>query len=240
MPYKNHETHLRKCRERYLKTRVLKTVPRNDPSLKSVQARAGSEVECRVCHNLFKPTKHKVDRQNWICVPCERPYLVARRKKARFNCIACGVEFFSLIQGREFERKRMGYCNSCGRRSAKNYNSAKKTCIRGHLFSVEGARRRCKTCQRETVRISSGKRRAEKRTGISTFTPSQWELLLKVFNQRCAYCLIPSLRLEQDHVIPLSRGGSHTLQNIVPACVHCNRSKHDRIWKPLLKFGTAA
>jgi len=32
---------------------------------------------------------------------------------------------------------------------------------------------------------------------------------------------------EIDHSIPLSRGGTDGLNNLVPACVECNRSKQD-------------
>ncbi len=38
-----------------------------------------------------------------------------------------------------------------------------------------------------------------------------------------------------DHVIPLSRGGKHALDNVVPACRGCNTSKNDRLpseWTP--------
>jgi len=32
---------------------------------------------------------------------------------------------------------------------------------------------------------------------------------------------------EVDHSIPLSRGGTDHLNNLVPACIECNRSKQD-------------
>lgn len=44
----------------------------------------------------------------------------------------------------------------------------------------------------------------------------------------CAYCGERGGRLECDHVIPVSRGGSNELTNLVTACFSCNRSKHNR------------
>lgn len=41
----------------------------------------------------------------------------------------------------------------------------------------------------------------------------------------CAYCGAPAPRLQRDCVLPLSRGGRYTLDNIVPACPSCNASK---------------
>jgi 5-methylcytosine-specific restriction endonuclease McrA len=32
-----------------------------------------------------------------------------------------------------------------------------------------------------------------------------------------------------DHIVPLSRGGSHTLENVQLACAFCNQSKKDRL-----------
>ena len=31
-----------------------------------------------------------------------------------------------------------------------------------------------------------------------------------------------------DHVLPLSRGGLHEVNNLVPACRKCNFNKHDK------------
>ena len=47
----------------------------------------------------------------------------------------------------------------------------------------------------------------------------------------CTYCDEP-IEAETsigDHVIPLSRGGSHTVDNLVPACLSCNSSKCDKL-----------
>jgi 5-methylcytosine-specific restriction endonuclease McrA len=69
-------------------------------------------------------------------------------------------------------------------------------------------------------------------------TRLQWQLLLKIFGGHCAYCWELTEKLTQDHIVPLSRGGAHTLTNVVPACRSCNSSKGPNIWRPRLKFGT--
>jgi 5-methylcytosine-specific restriction endonuclease McrA len=43
---------------------------------------------------------------------------------------------------------------------------------------------------------------------------------------RCVYCSAPATSL--DHVIPKSRGGPHTWDNVVSACARCNHVKADR------------
>jgi 5-methylcytosine-specific restriction endonuclease McrA len=43
---------------------------------------------------------------------------------------------------------------------------------------------------------------------------------------RCQYCNAPAENI--DHVIPRSRGGTHTWDNVVAACRRCNHTKADR------------
>ena len=43
---------------------------------------------------------------------------------------------------------------------------------------------------------------------------------------RCVYCGAAATSL--DHVVPRSRGGSHTWDNVVASCARCNHTKADR------------
>lgn len=63
---------------------------------------------------------------------------------------------------------------------------------------------------------------------VNDFTGEQWQELLVEHASTCAYCLAHGVPLEADHSVPLSRGGSHTKANIVPACRSCNSRKGDK------------
>ena len=77
----------------------------------------------------------------------------------------------------------------------------------------------------EKVRLRVNRRRVRKRAAAGTFTLAEWNLLLALFSFRCAYCWRSFPRLETDHVVPLSRGGSDSIENILPACRSCNAKK---------------
>lgn len=78
---------------------------------------------------------------------------------------------------------------------------------------------------REYLRVSTQRRRAAS-TGRH-FTVLEWLALVERYAGRCAYCGAAG-PLEADHRIPLSRGGTNDIDNILPACRTCNRRKHAR------------
>jgi len=57
-------------------------------------------------------------------------------------------------------------------------------------------------------------------------TASQWADLLDAWGG-CAYCGAEGPALQRDCVMPISRGGRYTVENVVPACASCNASKHN-------------
>jgi len=52
-------------------------------------------------------------------------------------------------------------------------------------------------------------------------------------NNTCQYCgrKLPTDQLNIDHVIPLSRGGKNTWENVVCSCIACNMRKGNRTLK---------
>ena len=52
----------------------------------------------------------------------------------------------------------------------------------------------------------------------------QWAAITAAWNG-CAYCGATDRPLQRDCVLPISRGGRYTLDNVAPACGSCNASK---------------
>ena len=55
-------------------------------------------------------------------------------------------------------------------------------------------------------------------------SPDQWAALQQAWTG-CAYCGATDQAMQRDCVLPISRGGRYTLENVVPACRSCNTSK---------------
>lgn len=69
--------------------------------------------------------------------------------------------------------------------------------------------------------------RAKKKLLKHDFTPDDWVSCMEHFCYQCAYCG-HERKLEQEHVIPVTKGGTFTKNNIVPACRNCNVTKSNR------------
>jgi len=52
--------------------------------------------------------------------------------------------------------------------------------------------------------------------------------ILRRDDHRCQYCGKKTTDLTIDHIIPKSRGGGDTWENLVTACVRCNNRKGNR------------
>ncbi len=89
---------------------------------------------------------------------------------------------------------------------------------------------------KEQISWSKNKRnRVIKRLKIESLshTFGEWELLKKQYNHTCPCCCKsePDIKLTEDHIIPLSKGGSDLIENIQPLCLSCNIKKHTTIIK---------
>ena len=75
----------------------------------------------------------------------------------------------------------------------------------------------------------NSQRRRSRLAGNGTYdvTPRDLSRLVGRYRGKCAYC--GDRRAEHlDHVIPVARGGSHSIGNLLPACAPCNLSKNHR------------
>lgn len=82
----------------------------------------------------------------------------------------------------------------------------------------------------------------ENRIRLYNYNVKLWYRLIKqVFerdNYTCQYCGEIGGKLEADHIIPFSKGGSDELENLITSCRKCNRQKKDKSINEYLNWKT--
>lgn len=71
------------------------------------------------------------------------------------------------------------------------------------------------------------KRRALLVGNGGSHTVAEWTAKKAEFGNTCFYCGAPG-RLERDHAIPITRGGTDDISNILPCCRLCNLRKRQK------------
>jgi 5-methylcytosine-specific restriction endonuclease McrA len=137
------------------------------------------------------------------------------------------------------KEKRYGsYCYGCERERNKEY--AKLNPDKG----IERSRRRWADPARRAAQQANAKahylaRKAKgahldhkhKRKTLMSLCYSSGERHVRPKSAKCYYCgkKIAGSNMHLDHVVPISRGGSHASFNWVLACFSCNTSKHNKM-----------
>lgn len=191
--------------------------------------------------------------------PLERA-LGAKRQKAPRKVLVRGVEKIrcpgceNLCTEGDFYKLRGGrssvYCKRCKRARDKEYRSSSSAKSRRRAYCKERYardptfREQQRLGQLRWSRTASGRlknalknhrRRALLLSALSTLTAAEWEAILLKYRRRCAYCS-GRRRLTMDHVVPLARGGTHSKDNVVPACLSCNSRKGSSDWSGRLSL----
>lgn len=165
----------------------------------------------------------------------QRKYIAANREKinARRRTYYQANKERILEQNREWvernrdavaETQRQGYLANREERLAYAVARAKadpekrREYVRNWYHSDKQA-----SAQRQAV--YRNKRRAAMTGDLST---KEWQDILEEFDHRCAYCQVQGQTLTMEHMTPVSRGGRHDRNNVVPACKSCNSSKKDK------------
>ena len=119
--------------------------------------------------------------------------------------------------------------------------------LRGKPLSTEHRRKLSETEKGEKAHNWKGG--VSKRKGYSNFmkrrrnirklnnggshTLDEWETLKAQYNWTCPCCKRKesTIKLTEDHIIPIIKGGSDNIENIQPLCRSCNSSKQVKVIK---------
>ena len=88
-------------------------------------------------------------------------------------------------------------------------------------------RRRYRQTHREAVALRE-REKTYSRRALQPYSPEVAAYMAQLVKQPCTYCGATE-NITVDHVVPLSRGGQHEIENLAAACYPCNSSKCDRL-----------
>jgi 5-methylcytosine-specific restriction endonuclease McrA len=129
--------------------------------------------------------------------------------------------------GREWMRRNPEKARAAMRRWRKQHPAQHAADVRAYYARDPGlwAQRLAAAPNRSAVRrAAQHRRRARQASASGSFTAAEWRALVEQHGGRCAYCGARA-PLHADHRIPLARGGSNAIDNILPACGRCNCRK---------------
>jgi 5-methylcytosine-specific restriction endonuclease McrA len=131
------------------------------------------------------------------------------------ECTACGLD----KEASEFYAGR-GKCKECQKEYIKQWQRDNRQRV-----SANTAKSRKNTTK---WRESNNRYLHKRRSLVAESLPTGYrQAVLNFYGAQCAKCGSAD-RLEMDHVVPLTLGGSNTLSNIQVLCKPCNASKKNR------------
>lgn len=108
-----------------------------------------------------------------------------------------------------------------------NNKEARKKYLEENKEKIVRYKKEYKKRNRDKFSMLESRRRARKAGSGGSHTIEQRREKFLQLGNVCYYCGIPG-EMTVDHMIPISRGGTDFVDNIVPACQRCNSKKHDR------------
>ncbi|AFZ27219.1 HNH endonuclease [Cylindrospermum stagnale PCC 7417] len=159
----------------------------------------------------------------------------------------CGHEYQETgksLRYKPFGNRRSGPCVECHRKESRSRTEYYKKRYQQKKDAIKDNVKKWRTENPDKVKISQDKyrmsqagkltnanlsrRRRARKANNHAVNYSKNELFKakEIFCNECAYCG-SKIKLQIDHFIPVSKGGSDCIGNFVLSCWKCNRSKSD-------------
>lgn len=193
---------------------------------------------CKKCHRIRvgpKPPKEPVTHKE--CSRCGVDKVAEDFRPHRAYCRKCEyndhqadprrLEYQSRWRGknREYERQRAVQYNH--EHAEERAEKARKNRLE-HPELNRRATKEYRIRNPEVVSVVNSNRRARIIGTGNRYSKMEWNDLKDKYNHTCLMCgrTEPDIKLTPDHVVPLSKGGSNSIDNIQPLCRSCNSRKH--------------
>ena len=189
-------------------------------SFKNVLSQRCEELSNNV---TCKKRGHAYPAHKTRCKECVREYGAAYRERNGEKSNAASRAWRSanpekyMAQQRAYREANREKCNAATRAWNKAYPE-----------KLDAAVRAWQRANPEKCIAIDHARRARIRGAEGTFTADDWRAIKERQHSCCALCKAHR-KLEVDHIVPLSRGGSNWPDNIQGLCRSCNARKNDKL-----------
>ncbi len=168
--------------------------------------------------------KHRAHHHANKTAANERSHMWHRANLARVGAYAHVYREVHIEQIRERDRQ-YGQRNKAARRE---WFRAWRARRRDHVRAMLRAWKQANPERVRQLRAAHDTQRAARKAAGGSFTVAEWRALCVEYGNTCLACGTCG-KLTPDYVIPLSRGGSNTIDNIQPLCLLCNLRKATQI-----------
>lgn len=206
----------------------------HDAFQKDRRASDGLFSSCRLCQSEAKKQKYHTNRdeaaeKNRLYYEKNKEHIAINNAKSRARCAESIAKrkreaYLRDKENPEFITKRKEYADS--RKAAKKeydreYRSKNEEKLKANKVKYVAEN---KELIKEIKTSYKSRRRATERTGDNTRIILEWR---RAQVKNCKWCGVDcEVGYHVDHVVPLSKGGTHTVDNLCIACPSCNLRKN--------------
>lgn len=184
--------------------------------MESIQLKTCSKCKIQKPLSSFSRHKGKPDGLRYSCKDCEKiPAAIWRKTNSDYQKTYYLKNREQVLKRMKIRREKFPEIHKAVSKRYAKKNKEKLALRSSQWVKQNPEKNRAKRARRRALEIGSS---------FSKITKKE---ISNLYNQACVYCGSRA-RIEIDHVVPLSRGGSHSIGNLVAACRYCNRSKGDK------------
>ncbi len=173
------------------------------------------QKQCTKCKKWWPPTFEYFGKQSTV------------KSGLRSMCKVCNKEYdvtrATLKNERKKERRRSNP------EVAERMRLIDRLSIRRHAKVISERKKNYYDLHPEQRRVEAHRRRARERNVGGKYIAKDIQDQFKRQKGKCYYCSNKLIKYHVDHIIPISRGGTNTKDNLVITCPSCNCSKHNKL-----------
>jgi hypothetical protein len=165
-----------------------------------------------------------------VCTSCKQEQPVDNFYKAASKCKPCHKAYAIAWSKANPDRVKKSWKKSNKKRWV-DQKQDKDYMLKKTLYFQANSDKRTKTASewnkknkdRFAIHVANSK---NKRKGVKTYKILDKEFR-RLYSSCCSFCGSKN-KITMDHIIPISRGGNHSVGNLQPLCQSCNSSKNNR------------